>query len=61
MTPKKPGILVSFGSDPHGTISAHTWSSEISLPFGVFKDYTMFKIAMDTVVGGHGKLIYNTI
>ena len=61
MTTKRSRILISLNSDPHGMICLHTCSCEITLPFGAFKKYQMFKSAMDTVMSENNKLNYNTI
>ena len=50
-----------FDDDTHGSIAAHTCSNEIHFPLGVFKEYEVFKMAMDAVVCAPDKKKYNII
>ena len=58
---KDKSIIVHFDDDSHGSISIHTCSNEIHFPHRVFKEYEVFKMAMDAVVGAPDKNKYNTI
>ena len=58
---KDRSIIVHFDDDTHGSIAAHTCSNEIHFPLGVFKEYEVFKMAMDAVVCAPGKKKYNII
>ena len=59
---KKEMILVSFDDDVNGIIAIHTYTKEISIPFGAFSetDFELFKSSMNCIIKGSEKLKYNT-
>ena len=61
ITAKDRSIIVHFDDDTHGSIAVHTCSNEMHFLLGVFKEYEVFKMAMDAVVCAPDKKKYNII